>query len=185
MNIENRAKLKDIRVEDLPLVLNWRNQNHIRNVMFSSDSIFMEQHKLWFEKLQSSNTAVSKIFYFDEVPRGVVNINDINHIHSSCEWGFYIGEVTETRGMGTILGYSALNYIFKELHMRKVNAEVLENNSISKNFHKKLGFTHDGTLRKHIYKGDEYIDIDIYSIFIDEWLIHSKKIEQKIKGWSL
>lgn len=185
MNIKNRAILKDIQIEDLSLVLKWRNQNHIRNVMFSSDIILMDQHKLWFEKLQITNTAISKIFYFDEIPRGVVNINHINHVHNTCEWGFYIGEVTGSRGMGTILGYTALNYIFKELQIRKVNAEILENNPRSSNFHEKLGFAHDGVLRKHIYKNDEYMDINIYSMFMDEWIIQSKKIEQKIKGWSL
>lgn len=185
MNIENRAILKDIQFEDLPLVLRWRNQDHIRNVMFSGDIILMEQHKMWFEKLQNTNIAVSKIFYFDEVPHGVVNINHINHVHNSCEWGFYIGAASAQRGLGTILGYAALNYIFKELHIRKVNAEVLENNSTSRIFHEKLGFTHDGTLRKHIFKDNEYMDIDVYSMFNTEWSSHSKRIEQKIKEWYL
>lgn len=185
MNIENRAKLKNIQLEDLQLVLEWRNQDHIRNVMFNSNTIMMEQHTTWFENLQNSNTAISKVFYFDEIPYGVVNIHQMNPVHNSCEWGFYIGEASAKKGLGTVLGYTALNYIFKELHMRKVNAEVIENNPKSRVFHEKLGFTHDGTLRKHIFKDNEYMDIDVYSMFNTEWISHSKRIEQRIKEWYL
>lgn len=185
MNIENRAILKNIQFEDLPLVLKWRNQDHIRNVMFNSNIILMEQHSAWFENLQNNKTAISKIFYFDEIPYGVVNINQMSRVNNSCEWGFYIGEVSAPRGMGTVLSYKALNYIFKELNIRKVNAEVIENNPKSRDFHAKLGFKHDGTLRKHIFKDNEYMDIDVYSMFNSEWTSHSKQIEQKIKEWYL
>ena len=185
MNIENRAILKNIQFEDLPLVLKWRNQVHIRNVMFNSNIILKEEHRTWFENLQNTKTAISKIFYFDEIPYGVVNINQMNPVHNSCEWGFYIGEVSAQRGMGTVLGYTALNYIFNELNIRKVNAEVIENNPKSRIFHEKLGFKHDRTLRKHIFKDNKYMDIDVYSMFNTEWISDSKRIEKKIKEWYL
>ncbi|MFJ7970432.1 UDP-4-amino-4,6-dideoxy-N-acetyl-beta-L-altrosamine N-acetyltransferase [Psychrobacillus sp. NPDC096389] len=185
MNIENGAMLKNIEFEDLSLVLKWRNQQHIRNVMFNSNIISMKQHRVWFKSLENNKTAISKMFYFNDIPYGILNINQINLEHNTCEWGFYIGEVSAPSGIGIVLGYTALNFIFKELNIRKVNAEVLENNPKSRAFHEKLGFKHDGTLRKHIFKDREYLDIDVYSQFNTEWISHSQRIEQKIKEWYL
>ena len=181
MMLANRAILRDIQYEDLLLVLKWRNQNYIRNVMYNSDYISIKQHLAWYEKLLINEKAVSKLFYFDGVPYGVVNINEINHIHKSCEWGFYIGELNASRGMGTVLGYTALNYIFNELKLRKVNASVLENNPRSKHFHEKLGFSHDVTLREHIFKEGQFMDVNLYSILHEEWKNYLKQVEERME----
>lgn len=183
MILDNRAVLKDIQYEDLLLVLNWRNQNHIRNVMYNSDYISIKQHLAWYERLLKNEKAISKLFYFDSVPYGIVNINELNPINRSCEWGFYIGELNASRGMGTVLGYTALNYIFDELKLRKVNASVLENNPRSKHFHEKLGFSHDVTLREHIFKEGQFMDVNVYSILHEEWKNHLKQVEERMEWY--
>lgn len=185
MQINQRIGLKSIEDKDIDLILQWRNQDHIRKVMFNSNIITMEKHIKWYNNLQYSDTSVTKIFYFDEIPYGVLNVNQINYFNNTCEWGFYIGDSAAPRGMGTILGYTSLNYIFHELHMRKVYGEVIESNKQSRIFHEKLGFNNDGILREHIFKDNDYLDIYLYSIINREWEVHSKIIRQKIEGRDL
>ncbi|MDQ0221216.1 UDP-4-amino-4,6-dideoxy-N-acetyl-beta-L-altrosamine N-acetyltransferase [Peribacillus cavernae] len=182
MNFSQKAELKDIKEEDLKQILEWRNKESIRKVMYNSNIILMDQHIQWYERLQKSETAISKIFYYDHVPYGVLNINQIDVINNKCEWGFFIGANNAPRGMGTILGFTSLNYIFEELSIRKLSAEVLGMNEKSVAFHQKLGFFQEGVLRKHIVKDGSYHDVLIYGIFKEEWLEHTVYIQSIIEG---
>lgn len=185
MQINERISLKNIEEKDLELILQWRNQDHIRKVMFNSNIITMEQHINWYKNLKQKENSLSKIFYFDDIPYGVLNITNINKLNNTCEWGFYIGDSKTPHGMGTVLGYASLNYLFDVLNLRKVCGEVIENNKKSRNFHEKLGFKNDGILRKHIFKENDYADIYIYSIFDKEWEVQSKNIKLLIEGRDL
>ena len=168
MKIEERVLLKEIDESELELILNWRNQKQIREVMFNSDLISYEQHLIWYERLQESNTTLSRIFYFDNIPHGVINIHEIDYKNKKCKWGFYIGNREAPKGMGTILGYTALNYIFIDLEMRKLCAEVLDFNKRSIHYHKKLGFIEEGQLRSHIRKNGQYMDVLLFGLFNHE-----------------
>lgn len=181
MSIEERAELKDITEDDLQLLLKWRNQESIREVMFNSDMILWEQHSQWFNKLQRSDSVISKIFYFDHIPYGVLNITQVDLINHTCEWGFYIGSPHAPKGMGTILGYTALNYIFKELHIRKLSAQVFDFNNKSINFHNKMGFTQEEKLREHVWKNGRYIYIIHYGLLSSEWREKSLRLKKSIE----
>jgi len=182
MSIEERAELREINENDLPLLLNWRNQKSIREVMFNGDMILWELHSQWFHKLQKNDSAISKVFYFDDIPYGVLNITQIDPVNNTCEWGFYIGSRTAPKGMGTILGYTALNYIFRELHIRKLSAQVFGFNDKSINFHNKMGFTQEGKFRAHVLKNGQYIDIFLYGFLSSEWEEQSLQLKELIEG---
>lgn len=182
MNDFKQAELKDITKEDLKQILDWRNQESIRKVMYNSNIILIEQHIQWFERLQKSETAISKIFYYNQIPYGVLNVKDIDRVNNKCEWGFYIGVDNAPRGMGTILGFTSLNYIFHELSIRKLSAEVLSINEKSAVFHKNLGFAQEGVLRKHILKEENYIDIILFGLLNESWIEQSEQIKKMIEG---
>lgn len=182
MNIFKQAELKDVNESDLKLILSWRNKESIRKVMFNSEIILMEQHIQWFKRLQKNETSITKMFYYNQVPFGVLNINEIDRVNNKCNWGFYIGVNNAPRGMGTILGFTSLNYIFHELSIRKLSAEVLSINGKSAVFHKKLGFIQEGVLRKHILKEDNYVDILLFGLLSEEWNEQSVHIQKMVEG---
>lgn len=176
-----QGKLRNIHKEDLQKLLNWRNQKFIRDVMFNDSLISWEQHVEWYENLLKSNNKISKIFSFNGKDLGVLNINNIDKESESCEWGFYIGEKSAPKGAGLLLGFTSLQFIFTTLKMRKLSAEVLESNKISRNFHEKLGFQLDGILRKQIKRNNDFEDVYLYSIFHDEWEEKSVQIKKELE----
>ncbi|MFF6014771.1 UDP-4-amino-4,6-dideoxy-N-acetyl-beta-L-altrosamine N-acetyltransferase [Lysinibacillus fusiformis] len=176
------ALLRDIVVDDLEKVLTWRNQENIRSVMFNNNIIEWEQHKNWYEKIKNSKNNISKIFTVNNVDYGILNIYDIDNYSNKCSWGFYIGDNNAPKGTGVLLGYTSLEFVFKELKFRKLCAEVIETNKISCNFHKKLGFKLDGILRKQIKRNDRYEDIYVYSLFAEEWEDNKKQLNLELKG---
>lgn len=178
------ASLRDIVEDDLDKILAWRNQEHIRSVMFNNDIIDWQQHSNWYKEIKSNNNKISKIFSVNKIDYGILNINNIDNYSNKCSWGFYIGDTNAPKGTGKLLGYTALEFVFKELKFRKLCAEVIETNQVSCNFHEKLGFKLDGVLRKEIKRNNEYEDIYVYSLFAEEWEKHKEYLKLELEGKS-
>jgi len=182
-SILNRITLKNVTEEYLELILNWRNQEHVRSMMYHHNPISLEDHIRWFTSIQSDERRFVKLFFIDNIPYGVVNLTNINQHNQTCEWGFYIGPSDAPRGSGTLMGYSALRCIFEEKEVRKLNAEVLGFNEKSLHFHEKLGFAKEGILRDHIIRENQLVDVHLYAYFKDTWYIQKGILEKKIKDW--
>jgi UDP-4-amino-4,6-dideoxy-N-acetyl-beta-L-altrosamine N-acetyltransferase len=154
---------------DLNQVLAWRNSESIRAVSFHDHIISLEEHLVWFRRVQSQDNSRHLIFEFGGDPAGVVNVTQINQLNGTCYWGFYIGPDMMRPGMGTAMGIASLNYIFGDMQIRKLCSEVLAGNEASIGFHEKLGFSREGLLREHVMKNAEYVDVICFGIFQREW----------------
>ncbi|MCQ5366115.1 UDP-4-amino-4,6-dideoxy-N-acetyl-beta-L-altrosamine N-acetyltransferase [Anoxybacillus salavatliensis] len=182
MNLLERARLEDMNSSHLEMVLNWRNQEHIRTVMFHDQIISLEEHRKWFHKLKEDERTVVKIFYLDHIPLGVVNFTNIDFENGKCSWGFYIGNQNAPKGSGTLMGYLALNFIFEELNIRKLCAEVISFNEKSIRYHQRLGFRTEGVLREHVFKNHQYADVILMALFNKEWKEQKSRVKHMIEG---
>ncbi|MED4877005.1 UDP-4-amino-4,6-dideoxy-N-acetyl-beta-L-altrosamine N-acetyltransferase [Anoxybacillus geothermalis] len=182
MNLLERARLEDMNSSHLEMVLNWRNQEHIRSVMFHDQIISLEEHRKWFDRVKEDQRTIVKIFYLDNVPLGVVNFTNIDFKNGKCSWGFYVGNQNAPKGSGTLMGYLALNFIFEELNIRKLCAEIISFNERSIRYHQRLGFRKEGVLREHILKNNQYADVILMALFNKEWKEQKSKIQNMIEG---
>jgi len=168
-------KLVDATYEHIETIYNWRNEPSIRMVMYSSDSLDWKEHVNWFASILEDDSRFLKVLYYQNKPYGIASFRFVNKESNVGEWGIYIGENSAPKGMGKVLAYQMLNFLFEELNVRKVCAEVLDFNEVSLKFHEKVGFQQDGIMRKHILKNGRYCDIYFFSIFKEEW--NEKKLE--------
>ncbi|WP_088071940.1 UDP-4-amino-4,6-dideoxy-N-acetyl-beta-L-altrosamine N-acetyltransferase [Gottfriedia luciferensis] len=173
-------ELKDIELKDLDILLSWRNTERIRSVMINDEIITSSQHAQWFKSLKDDPTKIAKLFLYKNAPVGFIQFTNINKLNRTCEWGFYIGENPTQRGLGTIMGILALDYLFKELKMRKLNAFILDFNIISINYHKKLGFIEEGRLLKHYIKNKSFIDLVLMGLFKETWYKQSEQLKKEV-----
>ncbi|WP_337017392.1 UDP-4-amino-4,6-dideoxy-N-acetyl-beta-L-altrosamine N-acetyltransferase [Oceanobacillus massiliensis] len=160
--------------DDLQLIYTWRNKEEIRQLMFNDNVIEWDQHKNWFNLLKSDMKSEIRLFVENNLPRGIVQVNKINTDHQTAEWGFYIGDPYK-KGLGTLLAYHSLNFIFNELNIRKLTAQVLSINNKSLTFHQKVGFLQEGLLKQQILRNEKYIDVHLYGQFKQNWE-HNKVI---------
>ncbi|KAB8135353.1 UDP-4-amino-4,6-dideoxy-N-acetyl-beta-L-altrosamine N-acetyltransferase [Gracilibacillus oryzae] len=162
-------ELRELTEEYLPIVLQWRNSDHVRFVMYNQDKISWEEHQSWFERI-SNNPAHRVFLYFaEQKPLGLVQISEINKNHKRCYWGFYIGEKDAPKGSGTKMGQLAIDKMFSDLQMNKICAEVMETNKISLAYHKKLGFEREGLFKQHIKNGDSYLNVVTMALLRENW----------------
>lgn len=167
--IENDdAKLRVLAYEDLEMVLQWRNHDDIRKWMVNSDIIPLHDHLNWFERNKTKTDHLFFIFEYQQQPQGYVSFIAIPN-SSAYEWGFYIKPDAE-KGIGKLLGHTALNHAFNQLNFKKIFGQVLDFNQKSVSFHKKMGFVQEGVLRKHFKDQRGEFDIYQFGLLQTEWL---------------
>lgn len=152
------------------IIHNWRNHPDIRKNMYNDQIITTEEHQAWLNNLKSTSTTRVFIAYKDTLPIGIVSINNINTVHKTAEWAFYLNpEYLSTKGLGTLMEYHFLNYVFDDYDIVKLNCQVLEINPSVISLHKKFGFIEEGILRKNIIKNNKRIDVYLLGILKEEW----------------
>lgn len=161
--------LRPMTDDDLMMVLEWRNHPNVREHMFNSHVISEAEHRAYFARVER-DPSKQYLICLDEdaVPVGAVNFVEIDEAHRTAFWGFYSGDRSR-RGIGTQMGYLALNHAFENLGIRKLNAEVLASNPVGLSFHERLGFQVEGVFKKHRMAGDGYVDIYRIALFRDAW----------------
>ncbi|MFC0562374.1 UDP-4-amino-4,6-dideoxy-N-acetyl-beta-L-altrosamine N-acetyltransferase [Halalkalibacter alkalisediminis] len=177
----SKYALKELEESDLKLILNWRNSKRIRNLMYTDHEITMTEHERWFQRITKDDSNLFKLLLYGNRRLGLVNFSNIDKMNNKCYWGFYIGDLEAPRGSGTIMGMLALDLVFEKMGLRKVCAEVLEFNSSSIRYHKKLGFKEEGRFIQHVIKNNQYIDVIPMAIFSHQWKDVKKKILTNIR----
>lgn len=167
IDIQN-SDLRDLGAKDLETVLKWRNSDRVRLNMFSTHVITEEEHRNWYLKLDY-NTCRYLVFEYRQRPVGVVNFTEIDHDNNRCNWGFYLGESDVPPGIGLLMGYLSMEYVFSVLNIRKLCSQVLGNNEKSIKYHRKLGFKEEGRLLQHQLHNGVYMDVIILALFKDDW----------------
>lgn len=171
-------RLRPIGEKDLEKVLEWRNSDRIRANMYSDHTITMDEHRVWFESLKKGNTAIYLVFEFLNRPVGLVYFKDIDKKNEKSFFGFYLGEEDLPRGTGAIMGVLGLKYFFEKANMRKLCGEAFAFNQASTNLFRRLGFTEEGRLLKHVLKNDKYEDILLFALFKENWQSNRDKLNE-------
>jgi RimJ/RimL family protein N-acetyltransferase len=89
--------------------------------------------------------------------------------HAIAEIGYWIGVPFWGRGYGSEAAREVLRFGFEDLELHRIYAGYFARNSASGRIMQKLGMQYEGTLRHHVLKWDEYLDVVYYGILRDEW----------------
>ncbi len=85
------------------------------------------------------------------------------------ELGYWIAVPAWGRGYATEAGEAVMRYGFEQRGLQRIYASYFDRNPASARVMQKLGMTYEGTLRRHVKKWDEYLDLGIYGILREEW----------------
>ena len=124
--------------DDLEIVLQWRNSDHIRMYATTQDFISLETHTKWFENIKKKEDMYF-IVMFDSQAVGLVWAN--NFTTNSCETGLYI---YEKELQNSLLAYKISltinDYLFNIKDLANINCEILHSNHRSSRFTLSLGY---------------------------------------------
>lgn len=161
------CSIRAVTLDDLPMVLAWRNHPDVRRFMFTQHEISMDEHRNWFAKV--SQDATRRLLIVEEAhnPIGYVQFSNVV-AGGVADWGFY-ARPDAPKGSGRKLGATALAYAFGPLNLHKVCGQAIDSNQASITFHKRLGFSQEGVLRDQQRIDGKYHNLICFGLLTHEW----------------
>jgi len=146
---KENLRLRLLQEADLPMTLQWRNQDDIRRWFFHSEVISQQQHLGWFKNYITKDNDF--IFIFEEIqygyrPIGQVSIYQVDWGSQRAEFGrLMIGE-PDAAGKGYAFRASqmAARIAFYTMGLNEIYLEVLVGNKKAIAIYEKMGFKRSG-----------------------------------------
>ena len=86
----------------------------------------------------------------------------------SCCIGGYLDLYHNGKGYMTEAVMLSIKFVFDELKLHRIEARAMSNNIGSLSLLKKSGFHKEGLARKNVYINDEWRDLEIWSIILED-----------------
>ena len=136
----SKINFDKLQYKDLNMILEWRNDNSIRNKMKNKHVISFKEHKKWFYGVVNDTTCEWMIIKYEEKKVGVIGIKEIDKNKSSCTWGMYLSPKIRKLGIGVLAEIQAIDRMFIKPNVETIWGEVLSNNRSIMKIHKRCGF---------------------------------------------
>lgn len=96
---------------------------------------------------------------------GIIELMDFNQKVNMVTLGYYLAEDNWGKGIASESVRTVVKYLFEEVTINRIQAEVMPANVISKKVLLKNGFIKEGLLRQAtLWSGKGIVDLEIYSI---------------------
>ncbi len=88
--------------------------------------------------------------------------------HARAELGYWVGVPYWNRGYATEAAAAVVRYGFEQLGLERIYAHHFVANPPSGRVLQKIGMRHEGTLRRHVLKWGERLDLEAYAVLRSE-----------------
>lgn len=169
----SRLALRGFRMADAPVVVALagdtevaRNTLNIPHPYERGDAeAWIASHPDQLERRQAVTYAVTVAR--DEQLVGAVGLI-IDTDHERAELGYWIGRPYWGNGYATEAARALVNWGFETLQLHRIHASHFPRNPASGRVLEKLGMRAEGTLRQHVSKWDEFLDLSVYGLLRSE-----------------
>jgi len=80
------------------------------------------------------------------------------------EIGYWLSQSVTGRGLMTDCCRALIRYLFEDLHFHRIEIRCATGNVRSRRIPERLGFTHEGTLRRAQFLNGRYTDLAVYGL---------------------
>ncbi|MBX7001026.1 N-acetyltransferase [Bacillus aerophilus] len=96
---------------------------------------------------------------------GIIETMDINQKVNAVTIGYFFAEEHWGKGIATEAVSTLVKFLFEEIDINRIQAEVMPANEVSKKVLLKNGFIKEGLLRQAVlWSGKGVVDVEIYSM---------------------
>ncbi|MCU0284976.1 MAG: GNAT family N-acetyltransferase [Acidobacteria bacterium] len=163
--------LRPLKFEDAPQTLELRYDIKANKaIMGYPFPVNLENEKNWIGGLypQGERKTIFLAIEENETKKfaGYLSVKNINCINGTADFGIIL--IEESRGKGHAKEAMKLffNYLYREIHLRKLTLYVLEGNAPAIDAYQKVGFSQEGLLKEHAWQDGQYKNIIVMSIFL-------------------
>ena len=156
--------------EDSRLIFAWRN----RVELMHQDGLYRPLSQVQFDEwFNGAGKEPSRVVFSIRKQGalelvGFIQINNIHPVHHTAEIGILIGE-SSNRGQG--YGQEAMrlcvDFCWKELNLQRLWVAIVGVNPQAEHAYRKVGFEHEGVMRRAIYVAGKYEDVTFMALLRD------------------
>lgn len=172
--MEERIYLRALEIDDYKISIEWRKDDQIWDMLGGPKYFVSEAYeKKWVENTIFNSKDVKLAICLKENNKYIGNVymTNIDEINRSCHSHILIGDKEYWgKGYAREALMKAIEYMFKERNIHRIQANVLESNMQSLKMHKKCGYVIDGLLRKSVFKDGRYQNQYVLSLLKEEFL---------------
>lgn len=166
-------KLRSFKEKDAELMLEWMHDPNVTHSLSTPFSTFTMNNVLSFiEKANNQQTENLHLACVDEKDTylGTVSLKNICKISNKAEYAISFRRAAHGTGAAKYATQEILRIAFEELELERVYLYLYSVNERANRFYQKMGFIHEGTLRKHVFFHDELCDELWYGMLKEEWM---------------
>lgn len=102
---------------------------------------------------------------------GIIESMDFNQKVNMVSIGYFLAEDYWGKGIATESVRMVVKFLFEEINVNRIQAEVMPVNEVSKKVLLKNGFIKEGVLRQaSLWSGKGVIDLEIYGILKEDYI---------------
>ena len=126
----------DLTLEEKKMILSWRNNDKVKQWMYNTDDISIENHLNFIESLKNTTNKLYFLVKENDIYLGVIDFTNISE--KNCDFGLYAN--IDLKGVGVKLLDTICDYTFNTLNIKYLNGEVFKENIKAISLYRKFKF---------------------------------------------
>lgn len=162
------VELRTVEEEDLEFLRDGVNHPEVRVHLDNKSPQNLVNQEEFFEEQICGDGSIHLLICRNEEPMGIISLF-LNSTEKAGELGIWLHPDYHGKGYGTEASKIVIEHAFQQLDYHRVWARAHSHNEPSQRVWEKLGFTHEGTLRHHVYTEGEHKDVHYYGLLEGEY----------------
>ncbi|MFN8374092.1 MAG: GNAT family protein [Anaerolineae bacterium] len=169
-----RLLLRPLEMNDAPRLTALFSQYDVLRMIGNVPYPYHEEHAREFITRTQENWATETSFAFAIVLKaenaliGCIELHQVIQ-YQRAELGYWVGIPYWGKGYMTEAARRMLRFGFDERKLNRIYASHFGQNPASGRVMQKIGMTYEATLRQHVVRMEEYVDMVYYGILKSEW----------------
>ena len=159
---------------DVPLFVRWYTDLRTTRTLVMTSPMGEAIEERWFEGMIAAQGS-GRFFYVicrreDDRPVGSIDLHEVDQGNGSASLGIAIGEDSDRgRGYGTDALIALVTFGFDQLRLERIELEVYAFNERARGVYERVGFVHEGTRRRALFRDGAFHDVHGMAVLRDEW----------------
>jgi len=168
---------RPVSLDDAEMLLRWRTSPEIGRYMLTEVDQDIDRQRNWITATNARSDLVHRIIQVKGADVGHCSITVTDESSGTGTVGIYIGEAETPTSLSAFNFVHILNHAFFSMRLHKIVNHILATNDRLLPAQKFNGYRHVGTLREHVVKHGQRVDMHIFEQSARDWAAFRLKFQ--------
>lgn len=168
---------RPVTIGDAEMLLRWRTSPSIGQYMLTEVDQDTEKQRAWIAAMNARSDQVHRIIQIRGEDVGYCSIKITEAETRIGTVGIYVGEAGTPTSLSAFNFIHILNHAFFSMRLHKIVNHILATNDRLLPAQKFNGYRHVGTLREHVLKRGQWLDMHIFEQNARNWATFRLKFQ--------